>query len=85
MSLTIVLLSLVIGAVAGFLSSLGSAQGSGYLGLKIVYGIVGAVLGSWIATQIQIGSGSLLLYQVILAIVGAFVMAFIGRLFRAKV
>lgn len=75
------LLSLAIGALAGFLGSkIFSGAGKGLL-INLLIGIVGGFLGGWLFGLIGIGGGGLL-WQLISATVGAIALLWIISLIK---
>ena len=87
MSLENVVVFIVVGLIAGFLASrivLGKARG--WL-MDIVIGILGAIIGGWLANQlnIHVNVGPSILNQTIIAFVGAVILLIIWRLiFRRR-
>ena len=82
MSLENILIFIVVGLVAGFLASrvvLGKGRG---LLMDILIGIVGAIIGGWLAAQlhISVNVGPSILNQIIVAFVGAVILLLIWRL-----
>ncbi|MCZ4243033.1 GlsB/YeaQ/YmgE family stress response membrane protein [Pedobacter punctiformis] len=74
---------LLIGAVSGWLAGqLWKGSGFGLLG-NIIAGIVGGVVGGWIAGKLGIGGGGLL-WQIIIAAGGAWVILFLISLVKKK-
>jgi uncharacterized membrane protein YeaQ/YmgE (transglycosylase-associated protein family) len=84
-SLGDVIVYLVVGLIAGFLASrVVFGKGRGWL-MDIVIGIVGAIIGGWLAAQlhISVNLGPSILNQIIIAFVGALILLLIWRvLFR---
>jgi len=86
-SLENILVFIVVGLVAGFLASrvvLGKGRG---LLMDILIGIVGAIIGGWLAAQlhISVNVGPSILNQIIVAFVGAVILLLIWRLlFRRR-
>ncbi|MBQ3677523.1 MAG: GlsB/YeaQ/YmgE family stress response membrane protein [Bacteroidales bacterium] len=75
------LLSLAIGALAGFIGSkIFSGAGKGLL-INLLIGIVGGFLGGWLFGLIGIGGGGLL-WQLISATVGAIALLWIISLIK---
>jgi len=76
---------IVVGAVAGFLANqvMGSSEG---LLRMILLGIVGAVVGGYVATNVlKIGSvDGINVESIVIATVGAIVVVFIARLASGK-
>ncbi|AYN05155.1 MULTISPECIES: GlsB/YeaQ/YmgE family stress response membrane protein [unclassified Flavobacterium] len=72
---------LLIGAISGWLAGqIWKGSGFGILG-NIVVGIVGGLIGGWIAGKLGIGGGGLL-WQIIIAVGGAWVLLFIISLIK---
>ena len=77
------LLSIVIGCLAGFLGSLIFGGKKKSLLLYLIIGIVGGFIGGFLFDWLGIGGGSLL-WQLISATAGAIVLLFIISLIRGK-
>jgi uncharacterized membrane protein YeaQ/YmgE (transglycosylase-associated protein family) len=74
---------ILIGLVAGWLGGLiVRGSGSGFW-INLLIGVVGAVLGGWIMSILGAG-GNTLLWQLIVAVVGAVVLLLIVGLFTRK-
>lgn len=74
---------LLIGAVSGWLAGeIWKGSGFGLL-VNIILGILGAIVGGWIAGKLGIGGGGLL-YQILIAAGGAWVILVILSLFNKK-
>ena len=72
---------LLIGALCGWLAGqIFKGGGFGLLG-NIIVGILGGVLGGWLAGQLGIGGGGLL-WQIIIAVVGALILLWLISLFK---
>lgn len=72
---------LIIGAVSGWLAGqVWKGAGFGLLG-NIVVGIIGGVFGGWLAGNLGIGGGGLL-YQILIAAGGAWILLFIISLLK---
>jgi uncharacterized membrane protein YeaQ/YmgE (transglycosylase-associated protein family) len=82
-----VVVYIVVGLVAGFLASrIIFGKGRGWL-MDIVIGILGAVIGGWLAAQlhIQVNLGPDILNKTIIAFVGAVILLLIWRIiFRGR-
>jgi uncharacterized membrane protein YeaQ/YmgE (transglycosylase-associated protein family) len=82
-----VVVFIVVGLIAGFLASrivLGKGRGWFW---DIIIGVLGALLGGWLATQlhIQVNLGPDILNKIVIAFVGAVILLLIWRLiFRRK-
>ncbi|MBO7125826.1 MAG: GlsB/YeaQ/YmgE family stress response membrane protein [Bacteroidales bacterium] len=75
------ILSILIGALAGFLGSkIFSGAGKGLL-LNLIIGIVGGFLGGWVFGHLGIG-GSSILWQLISATVGSILLLWIISLIK---
>ncbi|WP_281322841.1 GlsB/YeaQ/YmgE family stress response membrane protein [Flavobacterium aestivum] len=72
---------LLIGAISGWLGGqLWKGSGFGLLG-NIIVGILGGIFGGWLAGNLGIGGGGLL-WQIIIAAVGAWILLFIISLLK---
>jgi len=82
-----VVVYIVVGLIAGFLASrIVLGKGRGWL-MDILIGIVGAIVGGWLANQlhIQVNLGPDILNKIIIAFVGAVILLLIWRLiFRGR-
>ena len=81
MTLENVVVFIVVGLIAGFLASrIVLGKGRGWL-MDIVIGVVGAVIGGWLAGQlhVSINVGPSILNQMIIAFVGAVILLLIWR------
>lgn len=75
------LIFLAIGAVSGWLAGqLWKGSGFGLVG-NIVAGIIGGFVGGWLAGKFGIGGGGLL-WQIIIAAGGAWVLLFVVSLIK---
>ena len=71
---------IIIGLIAGWLAGkLARGRGFGCIG-NILIGLVGAVLGGWIFTKLNIAGGGFL-YSLAAATVGAVVLVAVARMF----
>lgn len=82
MTLENVVVFIVVGLIAGFLASrivLGKGRGWFW---DIIIGILGAVLGGWLAGQlhVSINVGPSILNQIIIAFIGAVILLLVWRL-----
>ena len=74
---------ILIGLVAGWLGGLiVKGSGSGFW-INLLVGVVGAVLGGWLMSLLHLGGNSLL-WQLLVAVVGAVVLLLIVGLFTRK-
>lgn len=72
---------LLIGVISGWLAGqIWKGAGFGLIG-NIIVGIVGGFIGGWIAGRFGIGGGGLL-WQILIAVGGAWVLLFIISLIR---
>ena len=70
-----------IGAISGWLAGqIWKGAGFGLFG-NIIVGIIGGFVGGWIASKLGIGGGGLL-WQIIVAVGGAWVLLFIISLIK---
>jgi uncharacterized membrane protein YeaQ/YmgE (transglycosylase-associated protein family) len=87
MTLENVVVYLVVGLIAGFLASrIVLGKGRGWL-MDIVIGILGALIGGWLAAELRINVnlGPDLLNKIVIAFVGAVILLLIWRLiFRGR-
>jgi uncharacterized membrane protein YeaQ/YmgE (transglycosylase-associated protein family) len=77
---------LAIGAIAGFVASLISGSREGLI-MMVVLGIVGAIVGGWLAVDVLKIKGvtGLNLTSLVVAVVGALIVIFVaGRLIGGK-
>jgi len=79
---TVAIITLIVGAIAGWLAGQ-IMKGSGYgLLVNIILGIVGAFVGSWLFGVLGISVASGLVGSLITAVIGAVVILFIASLFK---
>jgi uncharacterized membrane protein YeaQ/YmgE (transglycosylase-associated protein family) len=72
---------LVIGVVAGWLAGRLMKGGFGLLG-DVVVGVIGALVGGWLARQAGVHVGNGLIASIVTATVGAMVLIFLLRLVK---
>lgn len=86
MDLTAILITLAIGAVAGWLAGL-LTRGSGY-GLigDIIVGLLGALIGAWLFRELNVplDLGNAIVNRIVIAVVGAIVLMLIVSLLRPR-
>ncbi len=71
------IITILIGAAAGWLAG-EIRRGYGYgLGGNIIIGIIGSFLGRWIFAQLNIGLGGGILGSILVACIGALVLLFL--------
>ena len=76
-----ILLSIVIGCLAGFIAGKLMRGGGFGIIINLLLGIIGGVVGGWLFQQLNVSWGGLL-GQLGTAVVGAVVILFIASLFR---
>ncbi len=77
------ILFILFGALSGWLAGLvWKGSGFGLIG-NIIVGVLGALLGGWIARKLGIG-GTGWLWQLIIAVAGAWLILFVISLFKKK-
>lgn len=76
-----IIISILIGAVCGWLASV-LMKSSGGLLWYIITGIIGGALGSWIAGLLGIGGG--LVVQIIIGVLGTCLLIWLCRLIFKK-
>lgn len=75
---------IIFGALSGWIASMimKTNANQGFI-MDVVMGIIGAVVGGWLMTQFgQSGVTGFNLYSIIVSVVGACIVIFIGRLLR---
>jgi uncharacterized membrane protein YeaQ/YmgE (transglycosylase-associated protein family) len=86
MNIESLLITLLVGAVAGWLAGL-FMRGSGY-GLvgDIVVGLLGALIGSWLfsTAHLSLQLGNAIVERIVIAFVGALLLLFIVGLLRPR-
>lgn len=78
------LVTLIIGAVAGWLAGLIMKSDTGGLILNILLGIAGGFVGSWLFGWLNISLGSGWIGSILTATIGAVVLILIVRLIRGQ-
>ena len=77
-----ILIWIVFGAIAGYVASIIMKSGHGVLE-DIILGIIGAFVGGFIMNAFgQSGVTGFNIYSFIVAVIGAIVLIFLGRLFH---
>jgi uncharacterized membrane protein YeaQ/YmgE (transglycosylase-associated protein family) len=75
---------IILGLIAGFLAQALVGGGYGLLG-TIVLGIIGAVVGGWLAAQLGIGRvDGIDIASIVIATVGAIIVIWIARSVRGR-
>ena len=78
-----ILLSLVIGALAGWIAGKIMKKGMGLL-ICIIVGVVGGFLGSWVFGLLGLTGNGTFWGQLLVGVIGAVLLLFILSLFRKK-
>lgn len=79
-----IVLWIIFGALAGWIASMIMKSSSGAL-MDIVLGIVGAVVGGFIMNMLgQSGVTGFNVYSFLVAVVGAVIVIYLGRLLRSR-
>jgi uncharacterized membrane protein YeaQ/YmgE (transglycosylase-associated protein family) len=77
-----ILLWILFGAIAGWIASILMKTGSGAM-MDIIMGIVGAMVGGFLMSLLgQSGITGFNLYSLLVAVVGAVIVIYIGRMMR---
>lgn len=76
-----IIIWLIVGGIVGWLASI-IMKTNAQMGLlaNVIVGVVGALIGGWIATQLNLGGGALVSF--ILAVVGAAILIWVLRLLK---
>jgi uncharacterized membrane protein YeaQ/YmgE (transglycosylase-associated protein family) len=75
---------IILGLIAGFLAQALVGGGYGLLG-TIVLGIIGAVVGGWLAAQLGVGTVDAIdIQSIVIATVGAIIVIWIARSIRGR-
>ncbi len=76
------IISLIVGAVAGWLAgTMMRGGGFGVVG-NIIVGIVGGLLGGWLFTRLGISGGSGLIGSLVVSTIGAAILLFVVGLIK---
>lgn len=78
-----ILLSLLIGALAGFIGGKIMKRGMGLL-VCIIVGVVGGLLGSWVFSLLGLSASGTFWGQLLVGTVGAVLLLWILSLFKSK-
>ncbi|SEO20770.1 Uncharacterized membrane protein YeaQ/YmgE, transglycosylase-associated protein family [Paracoccus alcaliphilus] len=77
------ILSIILGAIAGWIAE--KLMGSDHsLLMNIILGIVGALLGNWLFRALLGTTAGGLIGQLIVAVIGACILIWLGRLIRGR-
>ena len=79
-----ILVSVLIGATAGWLAGNIMKSNSGGLLMNILLGIVGGFVGNWIFGLLNLSSGGSWLGSIITSTVGAIILIAVVRYFKKK-
>ncbi|GHG18616.1 MULTISPECIES: GlsB/YeaQ/YmgE family stress response membrane protein [Paracoccus] len=77
------ILSIILGAIAGWIAEKIMKSDHGLL-MNIILGIVGALLGNWLARAIFGTTAGGAIGQLVIAVIGACILIAIGRFIRRK-
>lgn len=78
--LLVILLGLIAGAIASYFMGKENPWW-----VDVLLGIIGAVVGSWLFSFLGIGTGGDIIWQLIVAVAGAVVVIWLGRMLGLKV
>lgn len=78
-----IIVSLIIGALAGWIAGKIMKKGMGLL-ICIIVGVIGGFLGSWVFYQLGLSGGQTFLGQLLVGVLGSVLFLFILSLFRKK-
>lgn len=77
------ILSIILGAIAGWLAEKIMKSDHGLL-MNVVLGILGALVGNWLARALLGTTAGGAIGQVIIAMIGACILIWLGRLVRGR-
>ena len=77
------ILSIILGAVAGWIAER-IMKGDHGLIMNIVLGILGALLGNWLARALLGATAGGVVGQLVVAVIGACILIWLGRLLRGR-
>ncbi|MDB6181205.1 GlsB/YeaQ/YmgE family stress response membrane protein [Paracoccus fistulariae] len=77
------ILSIILGGIAGWIAEKIMKSDHGLL-MNIILGIIGALVGNWLASAIFGTTMGGAIGQVIIAVIGACILIWLGRLIRSK-
>ena len=82
--MTGIIISLILGAVAGWLA--GNIMRGGGFGLlwNIIIGVIGGFIGSFVMNLLHVNTGGGIVWQVIVGVIGACLLLWIISLFKKK-
>ncbi|HEY8696213.1 MAG TPA: GlsB/YeaQ/YmgE family stress response membrane protein [Rhizomicrobium sp.] len=82
MSVEVILIWILVGAVAGWLAGMVVRGGGFGLAGDIIVGIVGAFIGGWLLPRLGVSLGAGILGAIVSATIGAVILLLILRLVR---
>jgi len=82
MSVEVILIWILVGAVAGWLAGMVVRGGGFGLAGDIVIGIIGAFIGGWLLPRLGVSLGAGILGAIVSATIGAVILLLILRLVR---
>lgn len=82
MSVEVILIWILVGAVAGWLAGMVVRGGGFGLAGDIVVGIIGAFIGGWLLPRLGVSLGAGILGEIVSATIGAVILLLILRLVR---
>lgn len=77
------IMSIILGAIAGWIAEK-IMKGDHSLIVNIVLGILGALLGNWLFRLLIGGTAGGVLGQLVVAVIGACILIWLGRMVRSK-
>ncbi len=77
------ILSIILGAIAGWIAER-IMKGDHSLIMNIVLGILGALLGNWLARALLGTTAGGAIGQLVVAVIGACILIWLGRLVRGR-
>ncbi len=77
------IMSIILGAIAGWIAEKIMKGDHGLL-MNIILGIVGALLGNWLMTLVFNATAGGILGQLIVAVIGACILIWLGRMIRSR-
>ncbi|SNT73024.1 GlsB/YeaQ/YmgE family stress response membrane protein [Paracoccus seriniphilus] len=76
-------LSIILGAIAGWIAEQIMKSEHGLI-MNVILGIVGAMLGNWLFGLIIGGTAGGVIGQLVVAVIGACILIWLGRLIRNR-
>lgn len=78
------LLAIILGLIAGAIASYFMGKDNPWW-VDILLGVIGAVVGAWLFSLLGIGASGNLIWQLIVAVAGAVLVIWLGRMVGLKV